>query len=668
MKWQKKGLLTTMLVGIALMGVACGNKSNSSSNNSNKTSEYDYVYATDPDNFDYTVTSRATNSTHLVNFVNGLLENDKYGRLVGAMAKSWDVSKDGKTYTYHLRNNINWVDSEGNPYAKVTAQDFVTGLKHAVDAKSETLYVVQNSIVGLSDYASGKTKDFSKVGVKALNSKTVQYTLLKPESYWNSKMTYGVMYPVNAKFLKSQGKNFGNATTNGILYNGPFILSNFTSKSVIEYKKNENYWDKKHVYLNDVKLTYNDGSNPDGLYKSFIKGDYTQARVYPTSADYKNVVKQSKNNITWSDQDSSNYGFVFNLNRQSYTATSKKTTKAKEDTKKAILNRDFRLAIRFGFNKSAYNAQSTGDAGAARSLRNELTPPSFVQVDGKDYGDAVAQDLAQSDPAAFSGVNLADAQDGTFDAAKAKQYMAKAKKALQAQGVSFPIHLDLPADQKAALTLNKAKSFKSTVEKNLGKDNVIIDIQLLSEDKYLAATYQATTAAASDYDLSNASGWSPDFDDPSSYLEIYNPNSGSNLMNLGLDVGTSKTAGDAAAKKSINMSEYGELLAKADAITNDNNARYAAYAKAEAWLLNSGIQITVNSLGGTPSVSRVVPYSGPYAQSGLFTSGDSRQGSTSFKGVKIQAKPVTIAQQNKARKAWLAKRAEIAKQEESSNN
>lgn len=666
MKWQKKGLLTAMLVGIALMGAACGNKSNSSSGN-NKEKEYDYVYQTDPDNFDYTVTSRATNSNHLVNFVNGLLENDKYGRLVGAMAKTWDVSKDGKTYTYHLRDNINWVDSEGNPYAKVTAQDFVTGLKHAVDAKSETLYVVQNSIVGLNDYASGKTNDFSKVGVKALDSKTVQYTLQKPESYWNSKLTYGVMYPVNAKFLKSQGKNFGNASTNGILYNGPFILSNFTSKSVIEYKKNANYWDKKHVYLDDIKLTYNDGSNPDGLYKSFTNGDYTQARVYPTSADYKNVVKNSKDNIVWSDQDSSNYGFVFNLNRQSYNATSKKTTKAKEDTKKAILNRDFRLAIRFGFNKTSYNAQSTGDDGAAKSLRNELTPPSFVQVDGQDYGQTVAKDLAQNDSAAFGGVNLADGQDGSFNTAKAKEYMDKAKKELQAQGVAFPIHLDLPADQKAALTLNKAKSFKSTVEKNLGKDNVVIDIQLLSEDKYLAATYQATTAAASDYDLSNASGWSPDFEDPSSYLEIYNPNTGSNLMNLGLDVGASKTKGDAEAKKSINMSEYGELLAKADAITDDNNARYAAYAKAEAWLLNTGIQITVNSLGGTPSVTRVVPYSGPYAQSGLYTSGSSREGSSSFKGVKLQAKPVTVAQQNKARKAWLAKRAEIAKQEGSAS-
>ena len=100
-----------------------------------------------------------------------------------------------------MRKGVKWVDSEGNDYADVKAQDFVTGLKHAVAAKSETLYGVQDSIKGLDDYVSGKTKDFSKVGVKATGKYTVQYTLNQPETYWNSKLTYGVMFPVNAKFL-----------------------------------------------------------------------------------------------------------------------------------------------------------------------------------------------------------------------------------------------------------------------------------------------------------------------------------------------------------------------------------------------------------------------------------------------------------------------------------
>src|SRR5699024_11152829 len=126
-----------------------------------------------------------------------------------------------------LRKGVKWVDSDGNEYATVKAQDFVTGLKHAVAAKSESLYVVQDSIKGLNDYANGKTKDFSTVGVKALDDYTVQYTLNQPESYWNSKLTYGVMFPVNAKFLKSKGSNFGKPQADGILYNGPYVLANF---------------------------------------------------------------------------------------------------------------------------------------------------------------------------------------------------------------------------------------------------------------------------------------------------------------------------------------------------------------------------------------------------------------------------------------------------------
>ncbi|WP_125578940.1 ABC transporter substrate-binding protein, partial [Lapidilactobacillus mulanensis] len=473
---------------------------------------------------------------------------------------------------------------------------------------------------------------------------------------WNSKLTYGVMYPVKASFLKSEGSNFGKAATDGILYNGPYILSNFTAKSVIEYKENKNYWDKKDVHVKTVKLTYNDGSNPDALYKSFAKGDYTYARVFPTSADYKNVVKQSKNNIIWSEQDASVYNFTFNLSRGSYNATSKTTDKQKEDTKKAVLNRNFRLAVQFAFNKTSYNAQSKGEAGATKSLRNEMTPPSFVSIDGQDYSKQVEKDLTSTDSSAWGSINLADAQDGTYNLKKAKEYMAKAKKELEAEGVSFPVKLDLPADQKAVSTLNQTKSFKSTVEKNLGKDFVNVDIQLLSEDKYLVATYQAATGADSDFDISNASGWSPDYDDPSSYLEIYSPETGSMLQTLGLEPSATVAGKDpsAAAKKTVGFDEYQELLDKASAITNDNNARYKAYAKAEAWLLNSGVQIPVYSLGGAPYVSQVVPYTTGYAQSGL---------ASAYKGMKLQAKPVTLAQRNKAKKAWDAKRAEIAKEE-----
>ena len=99
----------------------------------------------------------------------------------------------------------------------------------------------------------------------------IQYTLVRPESFWNSKTTSGVLFPVNAKFLESQGKDFGSLKPSSILYNGPYYLKSLTSKSEIELVKNKDYYDAKNVHIDNVKLTFNDGSNPDAIIKNFEK-------------------------------------------------------------------------------------------------------------------------------------------------------------------------------------------------------------------------------------------------------------------------------------------------------------------------------------------------------------------------------------------------------------
>lgn len=121
------------------------------------------------------------------------------------MAEDWSVSQGGLTYTYKIRQDAKWFTSEGEEYAPVKAQDFVAGLKYATDRKSEASYLVQDSIKVLDAYAKGEIKDFSEVGIKALDDQTVQYTLKKPESSWNSKTTMGVLAPVNEEVLKVKG-------------------------------------------------------------------------------------------------------------------------------------------------------------------------------------------------------------------------------------------------------------------------------------------------------------------------------------------------------------------------------------------------------------------------------------------------------------------------------
>lgn len=659
-----KKVLALLLVSAVMLG-ACGSnaKGSSSSKKSDLVSEYSSVYVTDLETLDYTFSSRKTNSDHYTNFVEGLLENDQYGNLKGDMAKSWEVSDDGLTYTYHLRKGVPWVDSEGNEYgANVTANDFVTGLKHAVDVQSETLYIVADSIKGLSDYIDGKTNDFSTVGVKAVDDYTLQYTLNKPEPFWNSKTTYGILYPINEEFLKSKGKDFGKPTPDSILYNGPFILANNTAKSVIEYTKNESYWDPKNVHLDTVKWTYNDGSDPDGLFKSYENGELSLARVYPNSPGYKDVTKAYPDGVTWSQTGGSTYNLTFNFNRGTFDATSKTTDKEKEDTQKAILDRNFRLAILFGFDKKSYNAQSVGEEGATKALRNTLVPADFVEIGGKPYGDTVASKLKALDSDAFGDVNLSDGQDGYYNADKAKEYMEKAKTELEAKGVQFPIHLDMPVEETSEISVNMVKSLKKSVETSLGSDNVVVDVQLLNEDKYLAATYQATTGQAGDFDITNASGWGPDYTDPSSYLNIYDSRKGDMIHTLGLEASAVVQGTDpsTAAKKAINLSEYDALLDKAAAITDDLDARYTAYADAEAWLLDNALQVPIYADGGTPRVTNVVPFSGPYGWAGI--------AANKLKYVEVQSDIVTTDQYDKAKKAWETKKEETAKEAETTSS
>lgn len=526
MKKSKVFLLAT--VGLLSVGVltACS----SSSKTSGKT--YNYVYGGDPATLDYVSTNKKNMTTAVSNGVDGLFENDQYGNLKPSVAENWSVSQDGLTYTYKIRKGVKWYTSDGEEYANVTAKDFVTGLKHAADTNSEAIYLLQNSVKGLNDYLSGANKDFSNVGIKAVDDYTLQYTLSQPEPYWNSKLTYSVTWPVNEDFLKSKGKDFGKSTDpTSILYNGPYLLKSLTTKSSIEFTKNENYWDKDNVYFDTVKLTYDDGTDQESLERNFTDGVYNLARLYPTSSNYSKVEKQYKDNIFYTQPGAAVEGVGINIDRQTYDHTSKENDQQKTSTKTALLNKDFRQALGFAIDRTNYAAQLNGKEGGSTAVRNIFVKPDFVQADGKDFGTMVMDQLpAYGDE--WSGVNLADSQDGLYNPEKAKAEFAKAKEALQAEGVQFPIHLDVPVNQSNKIFVNQVQSLKQSIESALGKDNVVLDLHQLSTDDFYNITYSASNAAAEDWDLSVGVAWEPDYLDPSTYLDVLKTTNGENTKSF----------------------------------------------------------------------------------------------------------------------------------------
>ena len=641
------------LAGVTLLAAATLAACSGSSSNAKGEKTFSYIYETDPDNLNYLTTGKAATANITSNVIDGLLENDRYGNFVPSMAEDWSVSKDGLTYTYTLRKDAKWYTSEGEEYAEVKAQDFVTGLKYAADKKSDGLYLVQESIKGLDAYVKGEITDFSQVGIKALDDYTVQYTLNKPESFWNSKTTMGVLAPVNEEFLNSKGDDFAKGTDpSSILYNGPFLLKSIVAKSSVEFEKNPNYWDKDNVHLDKVKLSFWDGQDTNKPTEAFKDGSFTMARLFPTSASYSETEKTFKDNIVYTQQDSTTYLVGTNIDRQSYKYTSKTTDEEKVSTKKALLNKDFRQAIAFGFDRTAYASQVNGASGATKLLRNLFVPPTFVQADGKNFGELVKQKLVTYGDE-WSNVNLDDAQDGLYNPDKAKAEFAKAKAALQAEGVKFPIHLDMPVDQTNTTKVQRVQSFKQSVEENLGSDNVVIDIQQLQKDDVQNITYFAETAAGEDWDISDNVGWSPDYIDPSTYLDIIKPSVGENTKTyLGFDSGTNN-----AAAKQVGLEDYEKMVVEAGEETTDVSKRYEKYAAAQAWLTDSALLIPTTSQTGRPMLSKMVPFTLPFAYSG--NKGMSE--ALLYKYLDVQDKPVTAEEYQKAQEKWLKEKEESNK-------
>ena len=646
---MKKGRIFA-LAGVALLATgvlaACGGSQKSS--NSEAPKAYGYTYTADPETLDYLISGKQSTKVATSNGIDGLFTNDKYGNLAPAVAEDWSVSQDGLTYTYKIRKGVKWFTSDGEEYAEVTAKDFVNGLKHAADNKSAALYLAQDSVKGLGDYLAGNNKDFSTVGVKAVDDYTLEYTLNQPEPFWNTKLVYSIFYPLNEEFEKSKGSDFGKATDpTSLLYNGPFLLRGLTAKSSIEFVKNEKYWDKDNVHLDTVTLAYYDGSDQESLERNFTSGAYSYARLFPTSSNYSKVAETYKDNIYYTPQGAGIGGLGVNIDRQEYKYTSKTTDEEKTSTKKALLNKDFRQALNFAFDRTSYSAQVNGKDGAPLAVRNLFVKPEFVSANGKSFGDMVTEKVVSYGDE-WKNVNLSDGQDGLFNADKAKAEFAKAKAALEAEGVKFPIHLDIPVDQTSKNFIARIQSFKQSVETVLGTENVVIDIQQMTTDELHNITYYAASAAAEDWDLSGAVGWNPDFEDPSTYLDILKTtNSETTKSYMGYDNPSSP------AVAQVGLKEYDKLVDEAGKETSDLFARYEKYAAAQAWLTDSSLFLpAMSSSGAAPIISRVVPFSASYTQSG------DKGSDVYFKYLQLQSDTVTASQYKEAREKWLKEKAE----------
>lgn len=653
-----KKALSFLLVAAMLTAslAACGTTgtSNSGTTSSSKDSDaslprvMNITTNTDPQSFEYLVSSYTTDADTFANFVDGLTETDSFGNITMALAKDYKVSDDELTYTFTLKEGVKWMTSTGEEYAEVTAKDFETALQHAADFKSPIGEILFGVIKNYQEYSEGKV-DFSEVGVKAVDDHTVQYTLERPTPYFLSLTLYSIFYPLNKEFLESKGEgcilgkpdkdkcSFGSLQGDSILYNGAYILSTFDAKSKVSFKVNPTYWDKENVFIDEINVIYNDGKDPYANIKGFERGIYASAILNNRWKDFEEYKAKYRNNYIASLENSTVFYMNLNYNRKSFNYTSK-TPEQQEATKKAVLNKNFRMAYRAAFDRLSYLKQRMPEEIALNSMRNMSTFPPLVRTsDGTAYGTLVSQ--AYREATNEKDVSLADGQDPFYNPEKAREYI----KAAEADGIQFPITLDLPyLTNLAEVFVNQAQSFKTSVETNTdGK--ILINLVGLTDEEYEQITYRNQDPEKADYDINTTLGWGPDYADPNTFSELFSVHDGHFLHALGLKPMGEDPENDEILK-TLGLDKYTELYDAAQAEISNLDERYKLFAKADAQLVADAVIFPSSMRPRAYVVTRIQPFTKMYSPSGVIDS--------KYKKLKLQEQPITAEQYREAYTIW----------------
>ena len=525
-----------------------------------------FYFDADPTYWDVLATSYAADSEILVQTYDGLIEYDMENQAKPALAESYTVSEDGLKYTFKLREGVVWVDNQNRKVADLVADDFVAGLQHMMDAEGGLEYLVCAgcaNIVNADEYISGEVTDFAEVGVKAIDTYTVEYTLTQPTSYFPTMLGYGVFAPMSRSYYESKGGKFGADYDNtaesylygkgpdSIAYCGPYVITSFTSNNTIVCEANESYWNKDGNNLKGFTYIYTDGTDHQKMYDDFFNG------VVDTLGMTTQRVEIAKEKGTFetyayvSETDATTYCGFLNLNRTSYATgadeigKSAKTDEQKARAEFAMLNQHFRLAIVQSIDRGTYNAQSVGEELKLNSLVNSYTPGTYcnleeevtVAINGEEktyaagtfYGQIV-QDQLTADGVQITVWNGSSSSgfDGWYNTEAAAAELAKAIEELKAEGLIIsaenPIYLDFPVRGDSEVSKNQKNVMKQSIEAATNGCIIVNLVEYATRDDYLAATYRFNVGSDANYDLNDGSGWGPDYGDPSTYLGTMLPN------------------------------------------------------------------------------------------------------------------------------------------------
>lgn len=575
----------------------------------------------------------------IANLVDGLVETDKYGATVPALAESWEHNEDYSVWTFHLRPDVYWVDHNGEVTEyKVTADDFVAGIRYIAEPthNASSFSTISGVIAGLQEYYEnlvniddgqdvGMTRDevlasFDEtVGVKALDEYTVEYTLTGPCPYFLSYAQLDLTLPVEQAFLDQVGEDYGLAMDK-MLYNGGYYISAWDLDKQFVLTKNEHYWDVDNITLDTLQWEFI--SDSISTLEMFQRGNVTDVSLGSEEiasirgGEWENYIYLSEKTVT-------TYWYSFNF-----------ATKNPEMAA-AVQNENFRKAIFTAIDAVTLSAIWEPNDPEFFCRYTLLPENCMFDEDGVDYTDyGRLKEYKENNP---------------FNAETAKGYMEAAVAELcEADGVTLkgvtPGTVDMlpmtefEADGKLPIDIVYSSSNSDTEMKKATLVKNMLETYLGTEYVNVILCYSNNNFTAEVLDLGN---W--DLYDNSYGFRYADPSANLNRCTSDFDITDS----------SYQIPEFDAMIAAADA-TYDLNERYAAYAEAELYLLDRAYIKPYMTGGGSYKMTRLVPYTVPGGYFGL--------GRYKMKGALIQETPVTTEQHAQLKEQYDAERAALANQ------
>ena len=595
-------------VGAASLLAACGEKSNNTGNgaaasgaaapNSTGATPLKEFISFESGNrelesWNMLYTQKAEDANVVTNLWDGLLSFDRYGKVVPAIASSWEHNEDATVWTFHLRDDVDWVDCNGEVKAHLTSKDFLVGFEwvmNAIKNEANNTSMPNDTIVGAYEYyeltkeAGDAAADMTYedmlaagVGIEAPDDYTLVFTCPSACPYFDTVAAYNSFYPVAPALIEELGVDgFRSCDNTTMWYNGPYVVEEYIQGNTKSYIPNPNYYDAANVsrFERFTVTMISDGSISLQLYQNreLDEVDLGESNITTIQSDPSNEYNQQ---LCEKRAKKFSYCFIFNYDKKNTDGT------PDENWNKAIANKAFRQCFSKGMVLNKFFARYN-PINPLKCENDFFTMKGLCYTsDGTDYTNLVAKEMGL-DGEAYDGKTMKRLRANNGDITELKK---QAMEELSAIGVTFPVHCSYYILAGSTSALDSATVLKQCFTDSFGDDFIVLDI-----NTFVSSTMKEVVAPKLQSFVHM--GWGADFGDPINFLTqiiVHDDNAyySCNMTNIAGIVNN----GPASYQKDLVAAyeKFTDLVNEGRSIVDDTDARYAAFAKAEAYFLDENL-------------------------------------------------------------------------------